>query len=64
MRLSRAYNLVETEASEASERLHRRLERLLDQIDEAEADGNWESVHDLALDVLAIDASASALTPT
>ena len=40
----------------ASERVQRRLERLLDQIDEAEADGNWESVHDLALDVLEIDA--------
>ncbi len=40
----------------ASERLQRRLERLLDQIDEAEANGNWESVHDLALDVLEIDA--------
>ncbi len=40
----------------ASERIQRRLERLLDQIDEAEANGHWESVHDLALDVLAIDA--------
>ena len=40
----------------ASERILRRLERLLDQIDEAEANGYWESVHDLALDVLAIDA--------
>ncbi len=40
----------------ASERTQRRLERLLDQIDEAEANGYWESVHDLALDVLAIDA--------
>ncbi len=40
----------------ASERIQRRLERLLDQIDEAEANGYWESVHDLALDVLAIDA--------
>jgi len=39
----------------ASERMQRRLERLLDQIDEAEANGNWESVRDLALDVLAID---------
>ena len=39
----------------ASERTQRRLERLLDQIDEAEANGYWESVHDLALDVLAID---------
>ncbi len=39
----------------ASERMQRRLERLLDQIDEAEANGNWESVRDLTLDVLAID---------
>jgi len=37
----------------ASERMQRRLERLLDQIDEAETNGNWESVRDLALDVLA-----------
>ena len=40
----------------ASERIQRRLERLLDQIDEAESNGTWELVHDLALDVLAIDA--------
>ena len=40
----------------ASERMQRRLERLLDQIDEAEANGNWESARDLALDVLEIDA--------
>ena len=40
----------------ASERVQRRLERLLDQIDEAEANGNWESVRDMALDVLEIDA--------
>ncbi len=33
----------------ASERLQRRLERLLDQIDETEGNGYWESVHDLAL---------------
>lgn len=39
----------------ANERMRRRLERLLDQIDEAEADGNWEAVCDLALDVLEID---------
>ena len=38
-----------------SERIQRRLERLLDQIDEAEANGNWESVRDLALDVLEVD---------
>ncbi len=40
----------------ASERIQRRLERLLDQIDEAESQGNWESVRDLAQDVLEIDA--------
>ena len=40
----------------ASERQQRRLDRLLDQIDEAETNANWESVRDLALDVLAIDA--------
>ena len=39
----------------ASERIQRRLERLLDQIDEAEANENWESVRDLALDVLEVD---------
>ena len=39
----------------ASERTQRRLERLLDQIDEAEANGNWESVRSLALDVLEFD---------
>ena len=39
----------------ASERLQRRIERLLDQIDEAEAQGKWESVRNLALDVLEVD---------
>ena len=46
----------------ASERMQRRLERLLDQIDEAEANGNWESVRDLALDVLAIDSDNADAT--
>jgi len=41
----------------ASERIQRRLERLLDQIDEAESQGNWESVRALAQDVLEIDAN-------
>ena len=40
----------------ASERLQRRIERLLDQIDEAEAQGKWETVRNLALDVLEVDA--------
>ena len=39
----------------ASERVQRRIERLLDQLDEAESQGNWESVRDLAQDVLEID---------
>ncbi len=39
----------------ASERMQRRLERLLDQIDEAEANGDWESVRSLALDALEFD---------
>ena len=39
----------------ASERIQRRLERLLDQIDEAESQGNWESVQALAQDILEID---------
>ena len=43
----------------ASERTQRRLERLLDQIDEAEANGNWESVRSLALDVLEFDGENS-----
>ncbi len=39
----------------ASERVQRRLERLLDQIDESESSGDWKLVHDLSRDVLAID---------
>ena len=39
----------------AAERVQRRIERLLDQLDEAESQGNWESVRDLAQDVLEID---------
>lgn len=39
----------------ASERLQRRTERLLDQIDAAEASGDWQQVHDLAQDVLDLD---------
>ena len=39
----------------ASDRLQRRLERLLDQVDEAESEGNWKSVRDLAQDILEID---------
>ncbi|MCH8282536.1 MAG: protein kinase, partial [Chloroflexi bacterium] len=40
----------------ASERVQRRLERLLNQLDEAESQGDWESVRALAQDVLEIDA--------
>ncbi len=40
----------------ASERMRWRLERLLNQIDDAESQGNWESVSDLAQDALGIDA--------
>ena len=43
----------------ASERVQRRLERLLDQIDEAETQGDWESVRSLALDVLEFDGDNS-----
>ncbi|MCH9018150.1 MAG: AAA family ATPase, partial [Chloroflexi bacterium] len=39
----------------ASERMQRRIERLLDQIDQAEAQGEWQSVHSLAQDVLEVD---------
>ena len=39
----------------ATDRIQRRLDRLLDQVDEAEASGNWKLVHDLSRDVLAID---------
>jgi hypothetical protein len=39
----------------ASERIQRRIERLLDQIDTAEASGDWQQVFDLARDVLDID---------
>ena len=39
----------------ASERIQRRLERLLNQLDEAESQGDWESVRALAQDVLEID---------
>ena len=38
-----------------TERVQRRIERLLDQIDTAEALGDWQQVFDLARDVLAID---------
>ena len=37
-----------------SDRTQRRVERLLDQIDTAEADGDWNLVHDLASDALEI----------
>jgi hypothetical protein len=37
-----------------SDRTQRRVQRLLDQIDTAEADGDWNLVHDLASDVLEI----------
>ena len=40
----------------ASERIQRRIEGFLDQIDEAESQGNWESVRALSQDVLDIDA--------
>ena len=39
----------------ASERIQRRIDRLLNQLDEAEAQGDWESVRALARDVLGID---------
>ena len=39
----------------ASERVQRRIERLLDQIDTAETSGDWQQVVDLARDVLGID---------
>ena len=39
----------------ASERMQRRIERLLDQIDQAEAQGEWENVRSLAQDVLEVD---------
>jgi hypothetical protein len=39
----------------AIERAQRRIERLLDQIDEAEASGNWPEVKNLAGDVLDVD---------
>ena len=40
----------------ASERSQRRIERLLDQIDEAESSGTWELVSTLAQDILDVDA--------
>lgn len=40
----------------ASERAQRRIERLLDQIDESEASGHWPEVKNLARDVLDVDA--------
>jgi len=39
-----------------SERTQRRIDRLLDQIDAAEASGDWETVRMLSQDVLDIDA--------
>ena len=39
----------------ASERIQRRIERLLDQIDSAETSSDWQQVHDLAQDVLDLD---------
>ena len=39
----------------ASDRVQRRLERLLDQIDEAETSGDWKLVHNLSKDVLELD---------
>ena len=39
----------------ASERVQRRIERLLGQIDTAETSGDWQQVVDLARDVLGID---------
>ena len=39
----------------ASERAHRRIERLLDQIDEASEQRDWETVGELSEDVLALD---------
>lgn len=38
-----------------NERIQRRIERLLDQIDTVEASGDWQKVIELARDVLAID---------
>ena len=38
-----------------SERVQRRIDRLLDQIDEAEAAGDWQTVSDLSQDVLDSD---------
>lgn len=40
-----------------SERVQRRIDRLLDQIDEAEVAGDWTQVKNLALDVLKVDGS-------
>ncbi|MDA1257630.1 MAG: hypothetical protein O3C10_07285, partial [Chloroflexi bacterium] len=42
----------------ASERIQRRIERLLDQIDAAEASGDWPVVGNLARDVLDVDPDA------
>ncbi|MDP6714569.1 MAG: hypothetical protein QF368_08090, partial [SAR202 cluster bacterium] len=39
----------------ANERIQRRVERLLDRIDTAEASDNWQEVVYLARDVLAVD---------
>ena len=39
----------------ASERIQRRIERLLEQIDAADASGDWQQVVDLSRDVLSID---------
>ena len=38
-----------------SERVQRRIDRLLDQIDEAMDQRNWELVRDLSEDVLALE---------
>ena len=46
----------------ASERVQRRIERLLDRIDEAESRDDWESVRNLSLDVLEIDPDNSEVS--
>ncbi len=42
----------------ASERVQRRINRFLDQTDDADSQGNWESVRALSQDVLGIDADS------
>lgn len=47
-----------------SERVQRRIDRLLDRIDAAESEQLWDQVRTLSLDVLDVDAENDEARPT